>query len=199
MDWNTLATALFGADHGISQEGDVLRGNVRFDGNPLTVIGTTNHAPIGVRLALSQKLYTEAQKLLTEAEKYLDKAPSLHRARWRGYRTHARAQGLAWPRSGASDIEGNSIASDAIPSEVVNACCEAAIAELATPNALSPSFVPAKGIKSASVDGAVAVTYRDGATDANAQRMALTAVDDALATLIGVLPKPALFGESGRA
>lgn len=54
MDWNTLATALFGVDHGISQEGDVLRGNVRFDGNPLTVIGTTNHAPIGVRLALEQ-------------------------------------------------------------------------------------------------------------------------------------------------
>lgn len=54
MDWNTLATALFGAGHGISQEGDVLRGNARFDGNPLTVIGTTNHAPIGVRLALEQ-------------------------------------------------------------------------------------------------------------------------------------------------
>lgn len=54
MDWNTLATALFGAGHGISQEGDVLRGNVRFDGNPLTVVGTTNHAPIGVRLALEQ-------------------------------------------------------------------------------------------------------------------------------------------------
>lgn len=54
MDWNTLATALFGADHGITQEGDVLRGSVRFDGNALTVIGTTNHAPIGVRLALEQ-------------------------------------------------------------------------------------------------------------------------------------------------
>ncbi len=133
---------------------------------------------------------------LIRATAWLDAA---YLPRWRGYRTHSRAQGLAWPRTGASDIEGNSIASDAIPSEVINACCEAAIAELATPNALSPSFVPAKGIKSASVDGAVAVTYRDGATDANAQRMALTAVDDALATLIGVLPKPALFGESGRA
>jgi malonate decarboxylase gamma subunit len=54
MDWNTLATALFGADHGITQEGDVLRGDVRFDGDALTVIGTTNHAPIGVRLALEQ-------------------------------------------------------------------------------------------------------------------------------------------------
>jgi len=54
MDWNSLATALFGADHGIVQDGDVLRGTARFDGLPLEVIGTTNHAPIGVRLALAQ-------------------------------------------------------------------------------------------------------------------------------------------------
>jgi malonate decarboxylase gamma subunit len=54
MDWNTLASALFGADHGIKQDGDVLRGTVQFDGRPLVVIGTTNHAPIGVRLALAQ-------------------------------------------------------------------------------------------------------------------------------------------------
>jgi len=54
MDWNTLAAALFGNEHGITQDGDVLRGTVRFDGEPLAVIGTTNHAPIGVRLALAQ-------------------------------------------------------------------------------------------------------------------------------------------------
>ena len=54
MDWNTLATALFGVDHGIVQVGDVLRGAARFDGRTLTVIGTTNHAPIGVQLALAQ-------------------------------------------------------------------------------------------------------------------------------------------------
>jgi len=54
MDWNSLATALFGADHGITQDGDVLRGTARFDDKPLEVIGTTNHAPIGVRLALTQ-------------------------------------------------------------------------------------------------------------------------------------------------
>lgn len=54
MEWNTLATALFGADHGIRQEGDFLHGRVTFDGRPLTVIGTTAHAPIGVRLALAQ-------------------------------------------------------------------------------------------------------------------------------------------------
>ena len=38
MDWNTLATALFGVDHGITQEGDMLRGTVRFDGKPVAVI-----------------------------------------------------------------------------------------------------------------------------------------------------------------
>jgi len=54
MDWNTLATTLFGADHGIVRQGDLLRGTVRFDGAPLAVIGTTDHAPIGVRLALAQ-------------------------------------------------------------------------------------------------------------------------------------------------
>jgi malonate decarboxylase gamma subunit len=54
MNWNTLATTLFGAGHGITEDGDFLRGTVTFDGQPMTVIGTTRHAPIGVRLALAQ-------------------------------------------------------------------------------------------------------------------------------------------------
>lgn len=54
MDWNALATTLFGADHGIARAGDFLHGTVAFDGRPLTVIGTTAHAPIGVQLALAQ-------------------------------------------------------------------------------------------------------------------------------------------------
>ena len=54
MDWNLLAADLFGPDHGIVQDGDVLRGTVQFDGEPLAIVGTTNHAPIGVQLALAQ-------------------------------------------------------------------------------------------------------------------------------------------------
>lgn len=54
MDWQTLATRLFGAGHGIQRDGDFLYGDVEFDGAPLTVIGTTDHAPIGVQLALQQ-------------------------------------------------------------------------------------------------------------------------------------------------
>ena len=54
MDWKTLASALFGSADGIEQAGDFLRGTVSFDGAPLAIVGTTNHAPIGVRLALAQ-------------------------------------------------------------------------------------------------------------------------------------------------
>lgn len=54
MDWNTLATRLFGAEHGIRAEGDFLHGTAAFDGAPVTVLGTTNHAPIGVKVALAQ-------------------------------------------------------------------------------------------------------------------------------------------------
>ena len=54
MNWNTLAQTLFGAGHGIAQDGEFLYGTVTFDGQALTVIGTTNHAPIGVSLALAQ-------------------------------------------------------------------------------------------------------------------------------------------------
>jgi malonate decarboxylase gamma subunit len=54
MNWNTLAQSLFGADHGIARDGDILHGTVSFDARSLTVIGTTDHAAIGVRLALRQ-------------------------------------------------------------------------------------------------------------------------------------------------
>lgn len=54
MDWNTLVARLFGAGHGIRADGDFLHGDVQFDGEPLTVIGTTHHAPIGFELALVQ-------------------------------------------------------------------------------------------------------------------------------------------------
>ncbi|MGQ3055334.1 MAG: biotin-independent malonate decarboxylase subunit gamma [Roseateles sp.] len=54
MDWQTLAIQLFGAAHGITRDGDLLRGSVEFDAQPLTVIGSTDHAPVGVQLALAQ-------------------------------------------------------------------------------------------------------------------------------------------------
>ena len=54
MNWNELAMRLFGSYHGMRATGDFLQGDVVFEGQPITVIGTTNHAPIGVALALAQ-------------------------------------------------------------------------------------------------------------------------------------------------
>lgn len=54
MDWNTLAVALFGPSHGITADGDFLQGIVPFEGQPIRIVGTTRHAPIGVDMALRQ-------------------------------------------------------------------------------------------------------------------------------------------------
>jgi malonate decarboxylase gamma subunit len=54
MDWKTLAQTLFGDAHDLVQDGDFLHGSALFDGEPLTVLGSCNHAAIGVRLALAQ-------------------------------------------------------------------------------------------------------------------------------------------------
>lgn len=54
MDWQTLTQRLFGDAHAVHAEGDFLRGTATFDGAAIEVIGTTGHAPIGVRLALAQ-------------------------------------------------------------------------------------------------------------------------------------------------
>ena len=45
---------MFGETHGIVQDGDFLHGSASFDAEPISVIGTTHHAPIGVALALAQ-------------------------------------------------------------------------------------------------------------------------------------------------
>ena len=54
MNWQALTHALFGNDHTIHADDNFLHGQATFDGQQLTVIGTTHHAPIGVALALAQ-------------------------------------------------------------------------------------------------------------------------------------------------
>jgi malonate decarboxylase gamma subunit len=54
MKWTELAAALFGAKHEIVADGDFLSGNAVLDGEPIAVVGTTGHAPIGYELALRQ-------------------------------------------------------------------------------------------------------------------------------------------------
>ena len=54
MDWMHVATELFGTGHRIVADGDFLHGEAEFDGTTLAVLGSTNHAPVGVALALAQ-------------------------------------------------------------------------------------------------------------------------------------------------
>lgn len=59
-----------------------------------------------------------------------------------GLRTSGRSQALEWPRSGAADRGGFTIANDEIPVEVKNACAEAALRELETPGVLAQDVAP---------------------------------------------------------
>ena len=54
MMWTQVATALFGSEHGIRADGDFLSGSASFEGRTMTVVGSTDHAPIGYALALRQ-------------------------------------------------------------------------------------------------------------------------------------------------
>ena len=54
MIWTDLLPALFGERHQVRREGELLRGTAELDGCTLAVVGTTDHAAIGVELALAQ-------------------------------------------------------------------------------------------------------------------------------------------------
>ncbi|MEN9868046.1 MAG: malonate decarboxylase beta subunit, partial [Pseudomonadota bacterium] len=53
-DWRALAQALFAGHFAITREGAVLHGSAQLDGRTLAVIGTCEHSPIGVEIALRQ-------------------------------------------------------------------------------------------------------------------------------------------------
>jgi malonate decarboxylase gamma subunit len=54
MNWQDLTNALFGDDHTITRNGDVISGTAQLQGQTLAVVGTTEHAAIGVDTALAQ-------------------------------------------------------------------------------------------------------------------------------------------------
>lgn len=83
------------------------------------------------------------------------------RYKWRGTK-QTYAQRLPWPRSGAVEHRGLAVPESTVPQRVIDACCELAIRELATPGVLQPDQARGGAIKSESV-GAISVTYADSA------------------------------------
>lgn len=119
--------------------------------------------------------------------------------RFPGQRKNGRGQALQWPQVGGVDAYGAEIPEDEVPTEIVRATIEAAVRELANPGALSPDVNPSSVIKSASVSGAVSVTYAD--VDPDGFRAVVGVIDDILSGLLLAKPKPgvAIFGEGARA
>lgn len=54
MDWKKLADTLFPEGHTIIEQDEFLCGGAQVDSQPVAVIGTTGHTPIGVEIALAQ-------------------------------------------------------------------------------------------------------------------------------------------------
>ncbi len=54
MDWQLLTTQLFPGGHDIVERDNFLSGTAQVDGQPVAVIGTTGHTPIGIEIALAQ-------------------------------------------------------------------------------------------------------------------------------------------------
>lgn len=135
---------------------------------------------------------------LVRASDYIDgryrcRLPS---GRWQsmftGEKTGGRTQEREWPRTGATDYEGNEIPSDEVPIEVEHAAYEAALRELTSPGSLSPDYVPSQLVTKEKVD-VIEVTYSEPQPSVDGSmpnRPVITAVDEILAPL---LRKPADF------
>lgn len=70
---------------------------------------------------------------------YID---GLYGPRFPGVPTAGAAQDREWPRSGAYDVYGNSLASDAVPQRVIDASYEAAFLSLTNPTIFSTTYTP---------------------------------------------------------
>ncbi len=105
---------------------------------------------------------------------------------WDGAMTCGRGlQGQAWPRSGVTDCNGDSVSDDEIPIEVKHAVFIASLAELTSPGILTPTITPGKQKKSVKVD-VIAESYmtpqeqgKKGSVDpVETLRPVLTAIND---------------------
>lgn len=96
---------------------------------------------------------------LIVASEWLDAA---FRSQFGGSKVGMRDQERDWPRVGAVDIYGYSVADTAIPREVLSATYEAAFRQMTTPGVFFKDYTQSK-YKSVAISGAVSVEYATGA------------------------------------
>jgi hypothetical protein len=115
-----------------------------------------------------------------------------YRSRFSGEKVNGRAQALEWPRKNATDASGSNIDSDEVPFEIVEATCEAAVREMATPGAMMPDLERGGQIKALSA-GSVSIEY---GSNASAQTT-FSLIEGILSGLIGG-GNSGLFGQAVR-
>lgn len=120
----------------------------------------------------------DAEAALRRATMWID---ATYAPRFSGARLKRRAQALAWPRVGATDVDCNAIASNEIPSEITAATSEAAVREFAKPGSLAPNLKRGGAIKRVKA-GSVEVEYSAGA----ASSTMFGTIDGILSGLLGV-------------
>lgn len=137
-----------------------------------------------------------AEAALRRGTSWLDGA---YRGSFPGRRKNGRAQALEWPRMDAWDNSRppDPIRDDEIPVEIVHACCEAAIRELAAPGSLSPDVTPGQIEKRIKVEG-IEIEYAIGAGTVAEQRPVVSIIDDILSSLIAIRRGAVLFGTAAR-
>ncbi len=102
---------------------------------------------------------------------------------WKGDRLQGRDQALAWPRTGVTDGDGNSVPSDEVPTEVQKACAEMALRELVTPGQLTPDVVLSEAVKSAKA-GPVSVDFLNASVGPSSSVPILTVVANLISGLL---------------
>lgn len=112
---------------------------------------------------------------------YID---ALYGWRFPGSPVGGAAQERAWPRTGAQDIYGAAIASDAVPARIEEASYEAAWIEANSAGALSKTFTPGEQKVLTEVKG-IKWTLTGDATRENAMSVVSTVIDGLLYPLIG--------------
>lgn len=117
---------------------------------------------------------------------------------WKGVRTDGRSQALAWPRSGVDDREGDTVAEDSIPVEIVQATCIIAAKEVASPGYMSPAVIQSERVKRERVDK-IEVEYVSGSASADASRPILLQVEDLIGGLVSAAGSNPIVGTAVRA
>lgn len=121
---------------------------------------------------------------------------------WKGYKVKPRGatggeQALAWPRYNATDRNGYGVDSDSIPWEVEQAASVVAIAEMASPGIMSPTYTASERVKREKV-GPLETEYHVSDTSPQSARPVQLRVRDLVGGLIDTTGGSRLVGEAYR-